>query len=86
MVDGLARGTSVMQKTCAPFHAMIRRWVCEGVLDDPYHEFFVAADTSADASELWRRGYSIREAMLPQFVGKELAEKVCCAFALLMKG
>ncbi len=44
-------------QVCVPLHAMIRRWVLEGELDDPHGEFFVvraagvaAAITSAAAA------------------------------------
>eukprot|EP00698_Gefionella_okellyi_P013895 TRINITY_DN383_c1_g4_i1.p1 TRINITY_DN383_c1_g4~~TRINITY_DN383_c1_g4_i1.p1 ORF type:complete len:668 (+),score=92.52 TRINITY_DN383_c1_g4_i1:925-2928(+) len=67
---------AVLQQVCVPLYVMIRRWVCEGVLVDPWNEFFVAADTTVSSAELWRRGYALRASMLPSFIGSDRAEKI----------
>lgn len=55
---------------------MLRRWITEGELDDPYGEFFVATDPTVSEEELWQRKYTIRQDMLPSFISNELAQKV----------
>ncbi|RUP51935.1 gamma-tubulin complex component protein, partial [Jimgerdemannia flammicorona] len=55
---------------------MLQRWIYEGELEDPYNEFFVACDDSVQEEELWLRKYSMREDMLPSFIGKALAQKI----------
>lgn len=56
-----------------PYFAMLERWLCEGVVDDPYEEFMVQenssigrADLSADAgSAFWEDKFTLRRAMDP---------------------
>lgn len=55
---------------------MLWRWVCDGVLDDPYLEFFVAADAEVSDDKLWTHKYSLREEMIPSFITSDQAEKV----------
>lgn len=55
---------------------MLKRWISEGELDDPYGEFFVAIDPSVTEEELWQRKYTLRADMLPPFISPELAQKV----------
>ncbi|KAJ9510229.1 hypothetical protein QJQ45_015708 [Haematococcus lacustris] len=81
----------VLGSVCVPLFDMIRRWVFEGVLQDPHGEFFVraapwvAASTAAargnltggpGGRDLWRQGYWLEEAQLPPFISPQLASKV----------
>lgn len=78
-------------QVCVPLHAMIRRWVLEGELDDPHGEFFVvraagvtaavnsAAGTAAAAPpplDLWNSTYQLHEERLPPFIGRPLAQRI----------
>lgn len=51
------------------------RWILEGEVDDPFNEFFIAQQTTANASELWTQAYSIREHMRA-FIPIDLSEKI----------
>ncbi|GIL90174.1 hypothetical protein Vretifemale_17861 [Volvox reticuliferus] len=42
-----ANTTKLLQQVCVPLHGIIRRWVLEGVLDDPYNECFVVQHAAA---------------------------------------
>ncbi|GIL90210.1 hypothetical protein Vretimale_16375 [Volvox reticuliferus] len=42
-----ANAAKLLQQVCVPLHGIIRRWVLEGVLDDPYNEFFVVQHAAA---------------------------------------
>ncbi|KAI8983447.1 Spc98 family-domain-containing protein [Pilobolus umbonatus] len=67
----------MIEKVSSPFYEMLQRWVYEGELDDPYDEFFVACDEEVSDDQLWQSKYSIREGMLPSFISKEIAQKIC---------
>ena len=34
----------MLRAAAAPYFGMLERWVCEGALDDPFHEFMVQED------------------------------------------
>jgi gamma-tubulin complex component 3 len=75
---------------CVPLFDMIRRWVFEGVLEDPACEFFVVPCNSSDSSssnglstaaagssrDLWRDAYRLEPACVPPFITAELAETI----------
>ena len=56
---------------------MLNSWVFDGELFDKSFEFFIACDESSKQEKLWRSRYSLRHTMLPSFISKELAQKVC---------
>ena len=56
---------------------MLNSWVFDGELFDKSLEFFIACDESSKQEKLWRSRYSLRYTMLPSFISKELAQKVC---------
>ncbi|ORZ25249.1 gamma-tubulin complex component protein [Absidia repens] len=68
--------SNMLQEVSKPFYEMLKRWISEGELDDPYGEFFVAIDPSVTEEELWQRKYTFREDMLPSFISPELAQKI----------
>lgn len=45
--DAAARGLlgKLLQAGAAPYFKMLERWLCEGVLDDPFSEFMVEENT-----------------------------------------
>ncbi|KAJ3290637.1 Gamma-tubulin complex component 3 [Borealophlyctis nickersoniae] len=59
-----------------PFYGMLRRWIYEGELEDPFDEFFVAVDPKAADANLWRSKYTMRSDMIPSFLSKALAKKI----------
>lgn len=71
---------SVLQKlltaACVPYFEILGKWVCEGVLDDPYGEFIVQENSNIGLlstthdlqSAYWRDRYSLRWSS-PQFEG-----------------
>ncbi|EFJ42109.1 gamma tubulin interacting protein [Volvox carteri f. nagariensis] len=44
-----ANAAKLLQQVCVPLYGIIRRWVLEGQLDDPYNEFFVVQHAAAAA-------------------------------------
>lgn len=71
-----------------PFYEMLRQWIYDGELSDPYHEFFVIEQDARDQSErgqdarrvpatsVWEDKYKLDETMVPTIVAEELAKKV----------
>ena len=66
-----------------PLLLMICQWVTDGALDDPHEEFFIARarekDVSSISDDWWDLKYTLREAMLPPFVSKALADDILLA-------
>ncbi|KAL7749198.1 Microtubule-nucleating Tub4p (gamma-tubulin) complex component [Sorochytrium milnesiophthora] len=67
---------TVSSFACEPFFTMLRAWVHEGELVDPYDEFFVAVQPGFKEDQWWKSKYTCRAAMIPEFMSKGLAKKV----------
>ena len=76
--DPLVRSfvATMMREISVPMYAMIRRWLFEGVLEDPHGEFFIAEHAGVSKSDMWRGKYSLRESMLPSFLSIAFAKKI----------
>jgi gamma-tubulin complex component 3 len=71
-----------------PFYDMLRQWIYDGELSDPYHEFFVSEqdpNTINDnqdgrnrrgASSVWEDKYKLNEDMVPSIITQDFAQKV----------
>ena len=71
-----------------PFYDMLRQWIYDGELSDPYHEFFVseqdpnAVNDAPDgrsrggASSVWEDKYKLVEDMVPSIITQDFAQKV----------
>ena len=68
-----------------PFYDMLRRWVYDGELVDPYNEFFVMEPDPASRPEIdprrvstsvWEDKYKLDDNMVPTIVTAEFAKKV----------
>ncbi|EEA27439.1 Microtubule-nucleating Tub4p (gamma-tubulin) complex component [Talaromyces marneffei ATCC 18224] len=66
-----------------PFYDMLRQWIYDGELSDPYKEFFVietefrpSADPRRIASSVWEDKYKLDEEMIPSFITQDFAKKV----------
>lgn len=66
----------IMGRVCQPVFGMARRWIRAGELEDPFHEFFVAADPAVGRDRMWRDKYSLRAPMRPAFVDAALAADI----------
>lgn len=65
----------LLRQTCTPLLDMVWQWVLRGDLNDPHDEFFIQMK-AVPLEALWRDGYTLREAMLPCFITKNLARQV----------
>ncbi|KAI8817814.1 Spc98 family-domain-containing protein [Fimicolochytrium jonesii] len=67
-VEGFVRG--LMDEVATPFFTLLRKWVYEGDLTDPYGEFFVTERGDVGLEDFWEGRYVLREEMVPNFVGE----------------
>ncbi|KAI4113121.1 MAG: hypothetical protein LQ345_005828 [Seirophora villosa] len=78
----------MLTQVTRPFYDMLRQWIYDGELSDPYHEYFVhehalprdsssAADARrAPATSVWEDKYTLKEDMIPSIITQEFARKV----------
>lgn len=65
-----------------PFYSMLRHWIYDGELEDPFHEFFVfenpddALDGRGGATSVWEDKYSLKDNLVPSIMTPEFARKI----------
>ncbi|CAF0726828.1 unnamed protein product [Adineta ricciae] len=59
-----------------PIRDMIVEWICNGIINDPYQEFFVSTDKMVSEEKLWYDKYTLRVPMIPSFISMEQAKKI----------
>ena len=64
-----------------PFYDVLRHWIYDGELLDPYHEFFVreqapSVDVKKGAVNAWEDKYEIDQGMIPSIITQDFAQKV----------
>lgn len=66
-----------------PFYDMLRLWIYDGELSDPYKEFFVAdpefrpkSDPRRIATSVWEDKYRLDDGMVPSIITQEFAKKI----------
>lgn len=66
-----------------PFYDMLRLWIYDGELSDPYKEFFVtepefrpSTDPRRIATSVWEDKYKLDDEMVPSIITQEFAKKV----------
>ena len=71
-----------------PFYDMLRQWIYDGELSDPYHEFFVTESDArgihskevdarrTPATSVWEDKYRLDAGMVPSIITEAFAEKV----------
>ncbi|PHH61914.1 hypothetical protein CDD81_7719 [Ophiocordyceps australis] len=87
--DALVAGFAeqLLSSFTKPFYDMLRHWIYDGELLDPYVEFFVREQTHRGGEEeakgkkkgsgnLWEDKYEIDESMVPSIMTRDFAQKV----------
>ncbi|EXJ73201.1 uncharacterized protein A1O5_02961 [Cladophialophora psammophila CBS 110553] len=68
-----------------PFYEMLRHWIYDGELTDPYHEFFITepdptsqppVDHRHVATSVWEEKYKLDSGMVPSIISYEFSRKV----------
>lgn len=75
----------LLSQITRPWYEMLKTWIYEGQLRDPFREFFVRESppnpnpgytSSAEERSAWEGKYSIEGSMVPAFIGEHVAQKV----------
>ncbi|EME46047.1 hypothetical protein DOTSEDRAFT_70141 [Dothistroma septosporum NZE10] len=62
-----------------PFYNMLRAWIYDGELEDPYLEFFVFENEDYEdsgATSVWDHKYRLKESMIPSIMSSDFANRV----------
>ncbi|KAL4786211.1 Spc98 family-domain-containing protein [Aspergillus varians] len=66
-----------------PFYDMLRLWIYDGELSDPYKEFFVvepefrpSTDPRRVATSVWEDKYKLEDDMVPSIITQDFAKKI----------
>jgi gamma-tubulin complex component 3 len=75
----------ILAQVARPFYEMLKRWIYDGELIDPYHEFFItepdpnaqpAIDHRHVATSVWEVKYKLDADMVPSIISSDFAKKV----------
>ncbi len=66
--------TKLFLEASAPLLTMIKTWMIEGELNDPYLEFFITMDPTVPDSRLWTDKYRLVESTIPSFLSKDIVK------------
>ena len=66
----------ILKEVSAPILSMIKTWMIEGEINDPFNEFFVLTDPNIPDDKLWKSKYTLNYIMIPSFLSNELAKKI----------
>lgn len=55
---------------------MIKTWMIEGEINDPFQEFFVEQDLNVPDERLWNEKYKMNIQMIPSFLTYSLAQRI----------
>ena len=66
----------ILKEVSAPILTMIKQWMIEGEINDPFQEFFVDMDPMVGNDKLWTEKYKLNYIMIPSFLSNSLAHKI----------
>ncbi len=77
--DRRAFAERLLGSVTRPFYDILRHWIYDGELSDPYHEFFVKEQTSTDneirkelkekgLTSVWDSKYEVDDRMVPSII------------------
>ncbi|RMD42312.1 hypothetical protein DV735_g2814, partial [Chaetothyriales sp. CBS 134920] len=75
----------LLGQVARPFYEMLRHWIYDGELIDPFHEFFVTepdpstrpdVDPRRVATSIWEDKYKLDAEMVPSIISPDFAKKV----------
>ncbi|GKZ64080.1 microtubule-nucleating Tub4p (gamma-tubulin) complex component [Aspergillus niger] len=78
-----ALAEKLLNHVTRPFYDMLRLWIYDGELSDPYKEFFVvepefrpSTDPRRIATSVWEDKYKLDDEMVPSIITQDFAKKV----------
>lgn len=66
----------ILKEVSSPILAMIKSWMLEGEINDPFSEFFVETDPMIGIDKLWTDKYRLNYIMIPTFLSNKIANKI----------
>lgn len=68
----------LLEKASTPYFHILKKWIFNGILEDPFQEFFVKENTSCKKENIesdlndkyWQERFTFREEMVPVFLAK----------------
>lgn len=63
----------ILREVSQPILGMIKQWMFEGEINDPFGEFFVHVEQMVGDDKLWTEKYRLDYIMIPAFMSNELA-------------
>jgi len=66
----------ILKEVSAPILSMIKMWMIQGEINDPFSEFFIDTDPSVTDEKLWTQKYSLNPILIPSFINRDLAQKI----------
>ena len=66
----------ILKEVSSPILNMIKQWMIEGEINDPFQEFFVEVDPVVPDDKLWTEKYKLNYIMIPSFLTNALAHKI----------
>ncbi|CAI2385190.1 unnamed protein product [Moneuplotes crassus] len=68
--------SKLLREVSAPILTMIKTWMIEGELNDPFQEFFVSMDPNVPNDLIWTQKYDLKPSMIPSFLTNDFARKI----------
>ena len=68
--------SKLLKEVSAPILTMIKTWMIEGELNDPFQEFFVSMDPNVPNDLIWTQKYDLKPSMIPSFLTNDFARKI----------
>lgn len=66
----------ILREVSSPILSMIKQWMIEGEINDPFSEFFVEVDPLVSDDKLWTEKYKLNYVMIPSYLTNALAKKI----------
>ena len=82
--------TRILDQMMLPYGEMLQGWLREGIINDPYGEFFISEASTGgnnafsrgfefDGFEFWNQKFVLRQSELPKFIPEPLARRALVA-------
>jgi gamma-tubulin complex component 3 len=72
LIHGLA--SRCLESVCKPYLEILCKWISNGVLEDPYNEFFISI--SKDMEDVWNDKFVINPQIIPSYINEQLSKKI----------
>jgi len=66
----------ILNEICRPIFDMVTKWIIEGVLNDPFQEFFIVKREHVKLRDIWKQKYVLVRKYIPIFIAPSLAQKI----------